>query len=172
MKTCILILLATITTQRMVIAQTKTKSTPYESYMTEVVEELKTLNGKTDMNRVRILMYEGRSFKYKRVTDYIPKAADLTHRERQGDCKDKALWLISRMNDPRVRYVIGKTNMKSKMAHAWVEWNDGQNWWILDCTLKYEPMLKSNSGYTSFYSYSKYEKLNWKIESPIADFSE
>jgi len=134
--------------------------TPYDRYMNTVKSVLSRLGSDApDLNQVRELMREGRSFRYTYENPYLANPPEVTETRKAGDCKDKALWLASRLNDPNLRYVIGKANLNSEISHAWLYWKDSTNqWWILDCTNKKEPVpvarIPSNE-YVPLFSYSK-----------------
>lgn len=134
-------------------------STPYDRYLGPVRSVLSGLNGhKADMASVKKFMKEGRSFRYSMETPYVPSMPSVTASNKAGDCKDKALWLCDQLKDPSVRFVIGKTSRSAKMSHAWVMWQNEGRWWILDCTLKSEPVTADSVGegrYIPLYSYSR-----------------
>lgn len=133
--------------------------TPYDRYLGPVRTVLGGLDGqKADMGTVKKLMKQGRAFRYNMDNPYVPSMPAVTARERSGDCKDKSLWLCDQLNDSSVRFVIGKTSRSAKMSHAWVMWQNEGRWWILDCTLKTEPVAADSLGegrYIPIYSYSK-----------------
>jgi hypothetical protein len=133
--------------------------TPYERYMSGVRSVLGALDErKPDMERVKGLMKQGRSFRYHMDDPYRPAMPQITARTREGDCKDKALWLCDQLNDASVRFVIGKTTRNARMSHAWVMWENQGRWWILDCTLKSAPIAADtvpSDRYIPLYSYGK-----------------
>jgi hypothetical protein len=134
-------------------------STPYDRYMYPVKNVLGHINGEeAKFDRVRQLMHEGRRFRYSFVEPYIPSNPATTAARHAGDCKDKALWLCNQLNDPSVRFVIGKARRNSRISHAWVYWQQGSRLWILDCTNKSEPIPAdrvSANEYIPYYSYAK-----------------
>ena len=138
---------------------TPSPSTPYERYMNPVRSVLGSLaNRKPDMERVKDLMKQGRSFRYYMDDPYRPAMPEVTARTQEGDCKDKALWLCGQLNDSSVRFVIGKTKRSARMSHAWVMWENEGRWWILDCTLKNAPVAADAvpaDRYIPLYSYGK-----------------
>jgi hypothetical protein len=141
---------------------TQSGSTPYERYMTPVKAVLSHVNGapaSASMDTVRQLMRTGRHFRYSFDTPYIASMPSVTEARQAGDCKDKALWLASQINDSSVRFVIGKARSSSRMSHAWLYWKDNNSkWWILDCTNTARPIAAdsvSRNSYIPFYSYSK-----------------
>jgi hypothetical protein len=111
----------------------------------------------TSMDRVRELMREGRSFRYSFTEPYVAQLPDTTAKIRTGDCKAKSLWIADKMGDRNnIRYVIGKARRTSKISHAWIMWNDGAQWWILDCTNTSQPIRASSvskNEYIPLYSY-------------------
>ncbi|MEQ1862261.1 MAG: hypothetical protein ABMA13_20275 [Chthoniobacteraceae bacterium] len=133
-------------------------STPYEPYMRPVKQVLGSLDGqKTSMDRVKQLLKVGYSFRYRFTEPYVAALPSVTAKAKSGDCKAKSLWLVDQMQDRNVRYVIGKARRNSKMSHAWVLWNDGQRWWILDPTNVARPIAADQVGsneYIPLYSYA------------------
>ena len=109
--------------------------TPYDPYMHPVKQVLSNLSGtESDMDHVRSLMREGRSFRYSFTDPYNAAPPSVTAATHAGDCKAKALWLCDRLNDQNVRFVVGKTSIHARLSHAWVMWQHEGRWWILDCT--------------------------------------
>jgi hypothetical protein len=140
-------------------AGTPSEYTPYDRYMTPVRTVLShPSHQKPTMEEVKKLMVEGRNFRYRMENPYLAAMPETTAAKRSGDCKDKALWLCSRLGDSDVRFVIGKTEPGIRISHAWVMWKNEGRWWLLDCTLRRAPIaadeLPSNR-YIPLYSYSK-----------------
>jgi hypothetical protein len=155
----ILTLLSSVFAAEAVDLGSQSVATPYDKYLGPVRTVLSSLDGqKANMDQVKVLMKKGRAFRYHMDDPYTPAMPSITAKEREGDCKDKALWLCDQLNDSSVRFVIGKTSPRAKMSHAWVMWQNEGRWWILDCTLKSTPVaadsLPSNS-YVPHYSYAK-----------------
>lgn len=132
--------------------------TPYERYMAPVRNVMGALDtSKPSMDEVKKLMRQGRSFRYHLDDPYVPATPDVTARTREGDCKDKALWLCNQL-DSSARFVIGKTKRGARISHAWVMWQSEGRWWILDCTLKSAPVPADSmpeDRYVPLYSYGK-----------------
>lgn len=137
---------------------TPSSATPYERYMGNVKAVMNGLNqGKASMDEVKKLMKQGRSFRYHLDDPYTPASPEVTARIREGDCKDKALWLCNKL-DSSARFVIGKTKRGAKVSHAWVMWENEGRWWILDCTLKNAPVAADSlpaDRYVPLFSYGK-----------------
>jgi transglutaminase-like putative cysteine protease len=137
---------------------TPASSTPYEPYCGPVKQVLNSLPGqKADMAKVQTLLKTGYGFRYAFTTPYLPAAPEVTAKTKSGDCKAKSLWLINQLGDRNVRYIIGKARSTSKINHAWVMWNDGAKWWILDPTNVSRPIAAdsvSSSEYIPLFSYS------------------
>ena len=133
--------------------------TPYDRYIHPVTYVLGTLNGTTSpMNKVASLMREGRGFRYSHTEPYVAAMPDVTASRRLGDCKDKALWLCDQLGDENVRFVIGMMKRSARVSHAWVMWNDGSDWWVLDCTLNSRPIRAdkvADGDYVPLYSWAK-----------------
>jgi len=139
---------------------TAARYTPYDPYISPVKEVLTHLNGQgATMDQVRHLMIVGRNFRYSFTDPYVPAMPDVTATKHAGDCKAKALWLASQLNDPSVRFVIGRAHSNSKVSHAWLMWQSEGRWWILDCTLKSAPIpadhINPTREYIPQYSYTR-----------------
>jgi len=136
---------------------TPSSSTPYEPYMRPVKQVLGSLSGhKATMNEVKQNLKVGYGFRYSFTEPYVAASPDVTARTRSGDCKAKSLWLVNQLGDRNIRYVIGKARSSSKISHAWVMWNDGSRWWILDPTNVSRPIAAESTGkneYIPLYSY-------------------
>jgi len=134
-------------------------NTPYDRYISPVKSVLNRLDGgRPDLNRVSQLMHEGRSFRYIFTNPYVASAPEVTASRHSGDCKDKALWLARQLNDPSVRFVIGKARSTSKISHAWLLWENNSRWYILDCTNLREPLpvdQVSAHEYIPYYSFTR-----------------
>jgi len=133
--------------------------TPYDRYMSPVRQVLGTLHGQTtDFDRVQNLLRVGRSFRYSFTDPYVAAPPAVTGRTKTGDCKSKSLWLVQQLGDANVRFVIGKARATSKISHAWVMWNDGSDWWILDPTNASRPIAAAKvakNEYIPFYSWAR-----------------
>jgi transglutaminase-like putative cysteine protease len=127
--------------------------------MRPVKQVLSSLNGNgTSMDRVKGLLREGKSFRYSFTEPYVAASPSVTAKTRSGDCKAKSLWLCNELGDRSVRYVIGKARSTSKISHAWVMWNDGNRWWILDPTNSSRPIAADSTSRTEYiplYSYDR-----------------
>jgi hypothetical protein len=112
-------------------------NTPYDSYLGPVRRTYLTLpGGPCSIDEARANLRTAKRFRYyfDKATPYTPQMPDITEAKREGDCKAKTLWLISKMGDRRGRYVIGKTTPRSPIAHAWLLWPSSGTWYILDPT--------------------------------------
>lgn len=109
-------------------------STPYDRYFGSVRSVLRKLDGQSPptMAKVRGLMQQAFRFRYLMTSAYRPAPPAVVEKRRAGDCKDKALWLADRMNDPDIRYIIGKESQGRSLKHAWLLWRCGNEWWVLD----------------------------------------
>jgi hypothetical protein len=159
LTTALLAFVSTVFTAGAVDLGNASSGTPYDRYMAPVKTTLASLGKeRPTMEKVNLLMKEGRSFRYHMDHPYLPASPEETARTRTGDCKDKALWLCDQLNDSSVRFVIGKTHRNAKISHAWVLWKNEGRYWILDCTLNRAPIAAdslSDDRYVPLYSYAK-----------------
>ncbi len=141
------------------LAYARAGATPYDRYMGSVHTVLRRLDGgKPSLSKVSSLLREGYSFRYVFDTPYVAPMPDETAARRAGDCKGKSLWLADRMNDPSVRYIIGKARRDSAISHAWLMWQSNNRWWILDPTNSSRPIPADRVGpdeYLVSYSYTR-----------------
>lgn len=156
---CSLLLLAPFASKAAVDLGFPASSTPYDRYMSPVKQVLGALHEQaTDMKRVQELLRVGRGFRYSFTDPYTAAAPTVTAQTRAGDCKAKSLWLVDQLGDANVRYVIGRARANSKISHAWVLWNDGRTWWILDPTNTSRPIAANSvpsTDYVPQYSWAK-----------------
>jgi hypothetical protein len=159
LTTAILAIFSTLVTANAVDLGNASYGTPYDRYMSPVKSTLASLGKqRPTMDKVNLLMKEGRSFRYHMDHPYLPASPEETARTRTGDCKDKALWLCDQLDDSSVRFVIGKTHRDAKISHAWVLWKNEGRYWILDCTLNRAPIAADTlpaDRYVPLYSYAK-----------------
>ncbi len=138
---------------------TRVTSTPYEPHVQRVRITLASLPEKrATLAEVERLTRIGYGFRYRRSHPYIPRPADEVELTGYGDCKDKALWLATRLGDDSVRFVIGKLSRGARESHAWLEWQSGGVTWILDPTIRSIPRQKrtfSENEYIPLWSYTK-----------------
>ena len=124
--------------------------------------------GHPDLATVEQLVREGRNFRYvyKNSEPWVPQSPEVTDATKAGDCKAKSLWLASKMDSARVRFVIGKAKAVSNISHAWLIWEGPEGWLILDATMYSRPLDPdhlSSSEFIPTYSYSPSGKYSHRI---------
>lgn len=145
-----------------------TSRTPYDPYMTPVFAVMRQLTGSADPATVAQLVRQGKGFRYsyKKTEPYVPQTPEETESTRSGDCKAKSLWLASKMNDKKVRFVIGKQKQFPNTGHAWLIWESPEGWVILDATLFSTPLSPARLSPNDFmptYSYSPSGKYSHAV---------
>lgn len=86
-------------------------------------------------------------------------------RDPVADCKGKAVSLYERMRGHgahNIRLVIGKRAPTSRVTHAWVEWTDGPQTYVLDPTFNWRAYSSSripNSSYVAYYAFDGARKF-------------
>jgi hypothetical protein len=137
-----------------------TSRTPYDQYLGPMWSVFGRLSGgQPDLPLVEQLVRQGKSFRYVFKADqpYVPQLPEVTESTKSGDCKAKSLWLASKMNTKKVRYVIGKAKAGSNLSHAWIIWDGPEGWLVLDATFYSRPLSPERLSATEFipiYSYS------------------
>ncbi len=142
-----------------------TARTPYDPYMGPVFSVFGRLGGsQPDPAQVEQWVKEGRAFRYSfsKTQPYVPQSPEQTESSKSGDCKAKSLWLASKMDTRKVRFVIGKFKRGAAQSHAWLLWNAPDGWLILDATMFNRSLSAASVSQNEFlpiYSYgpgSKY----------------
>ncbi len=124
--------------------------TPYDKQMADIqnVLHLKTRSGVVvDYSEVMSWMRQIRNYQYSRSQTW--NSPERTEKRRAGDCKDKALLLLSyfkKQGCGDVKLIIGKQSKDSRETHAWVEWKHNGQWIILDPTFDRKPILDPGEG--------------------------
>jgi hypothetical protein len=62
----------------------------------------------------------------------LPADPTVTEATRSGDCKDRAWWLASRLNNSDLIFAAGKYSATDSESHAWLFWKKDGQLWILD----------------------------------------
>jgi hypothetical protein len=146
-----------------------TSRTPYDSYLDTLWTVMRRLgSAQPDIDTVEKLVREGRGFRYVFKSDepYRPQAPEQTESTRSGDCKAKSLWLASKMDTRKVRFVIGKAKQVANVSHAWLIWESPEGWLILDATLYSRPLDPDRLSVGTFipkYSYSPAGKFSHAV---------
>jgi hypothetical protein len=131
---------------------------PYDPYAGAVRTVLDRVNGSAKPEQVADLMKQAHRFRYRMKHPYRAAPPEETDSSREGDCKDKSLWLAWRMNDQSIRYVFGRARPTSDELHAWLLWKYDSHWWVLDCTNRDRPIRSdrlSPGEYVAIYQWSK-----------------
>ena len=121
-------------------------STPYDGYLGPMWTVLRSLGGaQPPVAEVEKLTRQSNGFRYSYNKDqpYVPQTPEQTEASKSGDCKAKSLWLASKMNTRKVRFVIGKGRIGSPMSHAWLLWDGPAGWLVLDPTNTGRPLTPS-----------------------------
>lgn len=147
----------------MIVAQESTIAAShrggYEAYARPIRSVMNRLdNEDAEFDRVCELMRRGRQFRYRMHHPYRACPPEVTEALREGCCKDKSLWLASRMDDDSIRYVIGRARRSSNGLHAWLHWQSGGRTWVLDCTNHSRPLRRDRlppGEYVAMYQWSK-----------------
>ena len=113
------------------------EGTPYDAYMGPMRQTYARLgDGSPSISDVRSQLRTAYRFRYyfDPAQPYTPQTPEVTESRQQGDCKAKSLWLLSKMDERDVRYVMGKAKVSSRISHVWLLWQNGGKWIILDPT--------------------------------------
>lgn len=135
------------------------QNTPYDRQMARVhpvLAQSSSGQSQVDLDQLTRWMHEIRGFSYRYKQTW--QTPGETVRKRSGDCKDKAILLLDRMNDAgfgKVTLIIGYRSKDSKQTHAWLEWSHAGTRYVLDPTFHKKPMSRSeiSDSYRPEYAY-------------------
>ena len=113
------------------------------TYDWRISGRLARMNGKATYPQVCALLKAAGKFHYDGTTHLYPQSPAVTEARRAGDCKDLALWLASKLNDPSVMFVLGHIKAPTAEGHAWLVWYGDGQLWVLDPTGGLPPMPAS-----------------------------
>ena len=116
-------------------------------YERRLSDRLARMDGQATYAEVCERMKEGGKFRYDGTDHLEPQRPEVTEARKAGDCKDLALWLASKLNDPSLMFVEGRFD-NGAGRHAWLEWFGDGELWILDLTAHFNgsvPMRASES---------------------------
>jgi hypothetical protein len=149
--------------------------TPYDPYMGPVFSVFGRLGGsQPDPAQVEQWVKEGRAFRYSfsKSQPYVPQSPEQTESSKSGDCKAKSLWLASKMDTRKVRFVIGKFKRGAAQSHAWLLWNAPDGWLILDATMfnrSIDAARVSQNEFLPIYSYGPGSKFTHARAAPTPE---
>ncbi len=152
-----------------------TSRTPYDPYLGPMYTVFGRLGGaQPDPAQVEKWVSEGRAFRYSfsKSQPYVPQSPEQTESTRSGDCKAKSLWLASKMDTRKVRFVIGKFKRGAAQSHAWLIWNGPDGWLILDATMysrSLDPARVSQNEFIPTYSHAPGGKYSHAQAAPPAE---
>jgi hypothetical protein len=136
-------------------------ATPYDRQMSRIQPVLiSSTSGQREtvsLNAVNRWMSHLREIPYGYLMQWRTPS-EVAH-DPAADCKGKAVALYERMREHgahEVRLVIGKRAPTSRVTHAWVEWTDGCNAYVLDPTFNwcaYPISHIPSSSYVGYYAF-------------------
>lgn len=151
--------------------------TPYDEQMASVSPVLKASTDpkpdQTSLVAINQWMIQLRAMPYcysKRWKTPVEVNSEMT-----GDCKGKAVALYEKLraNGARdARLIIGRLRARDRRTHAWVEWETGQQTFLLDPTLNWTATRaerQDKSTYIPLYAYEgghKYRAFNPALMAP------
>ena len=134
--------------------------TPYDAHLGPVRQTYSRFSGGApSVSDVRAQMRTAYRFRYyfDPAQPYTPQLPSVTESRQQGDCKAKSLWVAYKMDDRKVRFVVGRIKSVTNMSHAWLIWKGPTGWMVLDPTFYSRPLDMARLGpgeFTMLYSYT------------------
>ena len=110
---------------------------------------------------VREWTEKANDIRYDHIEAYRPRSPNEVEASGRGDCKDKALWLYSKLTAAgarNVQLVIGKKDNQAQEFHAWLYLTLNGQAYLLDPTLSGSVCEASDFGideYIPVYSYDR-----------------
>ncbi|MDQ6807889.1 MAG: hypothetical protein M3Z64_00450 [Verrucomicrobiota bacterium] len=150
-------------------------STPYDRQMSRIQPVLvssASTKGQVSMTLVNHWMEDLRSIPYGFSQEWKTPAE--TEAGAPADCKAKAVALYERMQAhgaSNVRLVIGKRTATSRSTHAWVEWQTGNEAYVLDPTINWMACRSADvarDAYLPLYAFAGTEKYRAAASSLYA----
>lgn len=138
-----------------------TPHTPYDAYLESFrkIAAAPPGTGEFTLASMEKWTRAAHRIRYERVGDRPWQTPEQTERSATGDCKDKALWLYSRLREAgatALELVIGKQNLFDAELHAWVIARHADRNYLLDpthCGSVWELSDFDWDEYVPFYSY-------------------
>ena len=149
-------------------------STPYDRQMTRIQPVLlsKITSGKANLNIAVVNQWiqDLRGIPYGFSQEW--KTPQEVQAEPVADCKGKAVALYQKMHAHgarNVRLVIGRRTPTSQRTHAWLEWNNGGETYVLDPTINWAAFRTnelSGDNYRPLYAYAGARKYR-AVDGPL-----
>jgi hypothetical protein len=135
-----------------------------------VEHALAHMDGPTaSMETARTLMKQAAAFAFPEGKSEdgprLPADPAVTGATRSGDCKDRAWWLATRLNDSNLIFAVGKLSAADPENHAWLFWKKDGQLWVLDPIFFTAPVLASKvppQSYVVEKLYTKYGTFDTK----------
>lgn len=158
-----------LTLEKQVVLQT-----PYDAYLGpfRAVTQAPAGNNKFTIDAMEKWTREAHRIRYERAGEYEWKSPEEVERTATGDCKDKALWLYSKLRAAgatALELVIGKQNLSDAEFHAWVIAVFEGRSYLLDPASRGSVWEMSDfewNEYVPFYSYDARNAFAYKFGKP------
>jgi len=151
----LLLLLSATSAFPLTLEKQSVPKTPYDPYLGPFHQVAATPVSRQEFTFDAIEKWTRRAYRfgYEHIGDYEWKTPEEVERTFTGDCKDKALWLFSRLRAsgaPALELVIGKRRLSDTKFHAWVvAFHDGRIY-LLD------PVSRGSVWETSDFEWDEY----------------
>ena len=132
-------LVLSVSVSAAVLPATEVRTTPYDPYLgvfRQIAARPASANAVT-MDQVEEWTWKASKFDYSHDDDYHWKTPEQLDAAGAGDCKDKALWLYSKLHAAGAHdltMVIGKKDAAATEYHAWLYLRLGGKTFLLDPT--------------------------------------
>lgn len=143
------------------IARHQVSQTPYDPYMGAFrTVAARGLGHGLNMEAVKQLTEKANDIRYDHIEDFRARSPEEVEASGRGDCKDKALWLYSKltaMGAQDIQLVIGKKDSRAQEFHAWLYLSLNGHTYLLDPTFSASVSEASDFGaeeYIPVYAYS------------------
>lgn len=151
-------------------------STPYDPYLDTFREAAHRPVAARNLSSEEVgrLTEAAYDFRYDHAANYRPKTPQELEASGRGDCKDKAVWLFSKLAASGARdlhLVIGKKHLNADEFHAWLYLKMNGRTYLLDPTFSEsaEPVSEfSADEYIPVYSYTGDQSFAYGTSGALA----
>ena len=171
----LLLLLSAISAFPLTLQKQPVPETPYDPYLGPFRQVAAAPPGHREFTMDAMEKWTRRAYRfgYEHTGDYEWKTPEEVERTSTGDCKDKALWLYSKLKAAGaavIELVIGKRHLADADLHAWVVASHQGRTYLLDPASRSSAWEVSEfewDEYIPVFSYHENQAFSYKIQTPV-----
>jgi len=178
MVAAVLLLVSVLPAQAQFSSRREVSQTPYDAYMGAFrsVAERGPGQGLLTTATVEGLTERAYDFRYDHIEAYRARSPEEVESSGRGDCKDKALWLYSKLAAAGARdmqLVVGKKDNQAQEFHAWLYLSFNGRTYLLDPTFSGSMTEVSEVGadeYIPVYAYDNHGSYIYETATAALNF--